>query len=281
MKTAMIVVALVPAMLVASVFFGGIALADSQAKGVPAIGLESGDSPAADGEKAQPEKAAEPVPPGKKDGDADRKDKDQAPGLDRSGEDGSGKQFMIRHRKELEGAVGAIVGMAFILMSGVALFALQFLMLITFPAGVERIRTSIEEKRLFSFVLGLVNSVFLLLLIGVLGKAGGPAGGFAVLFLFALIFLAFVGLVGRARQIGGKAAAAAGFNPNPALSLLMGWGIVFFVGIIPVVGWVIAAYWCVSGVGGVVLSLFPGQGKGNTAVKIEPRDDFESPVVKV
>ena len=174
-----------------------------------------------------------------------------------------------------------LAGLAFLFLAGMALFALQFLFLTTFPSAAGRIQKQVETRRLFSFILGAVNVVFLLLLIGVLGHAGKGGGALAGIFLFIGIFGVLAGMLGRALQIGARASAVAGMGDNPVLHLVFGWWTIFFVGIIPVVGWLLALYWAVSGVGSVVLSLFGGTQKDKAHEPTPSSDDFQSPEVKV
>jgi hypothetical protein len=196
--------------------------------------------------------------------------------------DGTSKEDHARHHRfagKGKDPSSVLAGLAILFLAGMALFALQFLFLTTFPAAAGRIQKQVETRRLFSFILGAVNVVFLLLLIGVLGHAGKGGGALAGIFLFIGIFGVLAGMLGRALQIGARASAVAGMGENPVLHLVFGWWTIFFVGIIPVVGWLLALYWAVSGVGSVVLSLFGGIHKAPEPTPSS--DEFQSPEVKV
>lgn len=261
------------------------AAAETQGR-TPAAGLDSGGSGAPDSDSGPDAKAGEPGP-----GEAEGGEPGEAQGCESCG----GKHGKIKgliekgrefgHEKELRGAIGAI-GLLSVLMiilfCGVSVFGLQLLVLMTFPAAVEKVSKTIDDRRIFSFALGLVNCVFLWLLVMVLGKSGGPAGGVAVLFLLVLCAAVFMGLTARARFMGSKAVSMAGFGANPVSQLFFGWLIIFFVGNIPIIGWVLALYWACSGVGGLVLSTFSGgKTKQPPQARIDPKDEYQSPVVTI
>jgi hypothetical protein len=45
-------------------------------------------------------------------------------------------------------------------------------------------------------------------------------------------------------------------KPNTVANLAIGWWVLYLVGIIPIVGWILFAYWATSGIGAVLVSLF-------------------------
>jgi len=158
--------------------------------------------------------------------------------------------------KALTLPLSLLAGVSVIGISGLSVFAFLLLTLIAFPGTVERVREGLETRPWFASGLGLVNVVFVMFLVGALANAG-PAGGI----LGFLIFLAFLGLVvfglsGRAQALGARAMVLADHKPNSVLNLAIGWWVLFLVGIIPFVGWVLFAYWAVNGVGAVLVTLF-------------------------
>ncbi len=274
------------AVLLACAAFACLPVHAETASGVPAAGLDSGGSKEPGPDSTPPAGRAEGSAPAQSAG------KDGASEGSGCGEGESdaangrwGKGFRFGREKEIRGALGAVgllSAVVILLLCGVSVFAFQMLVFMTFPAAIERMSKTLSERRLFSFVLGLVNCVFLWLLVVVLGKTGGPAGGFAVVFLLLLLFAVFLGLTARARIMGAKAASMAGLGSNPVLHLLLGWWTMFFVGNIPIVGWTLALYWGLSGTGGLVLSLFSGGAPRNPpAAGAEPKDEYQSPVVKI
>jgi hypothetical protein len=223
------------------------------------------DDAEADEETSPGETVVAPAPAGEKDGKGRR--------LGKLGE---------RMRQDGDADMAGMIGFfGLLVLGGLSLFALQILLLVTMPAAVERVQAAVETKRLFSFVLGLVNTIFFLLLSGVLAHAGPGGGLLSAVFFFAFLFLVLFGLSGKALQIGGRTGALAGFGPNPLLNLTLGWWTIFFVSLIPFVGWVLALYWGISGVGAVILGTIGDRGGSKGSEAPQPQDDFQSPTVKV
>ncbi|GEM_PF-3136520 len=168
-------------------------------------------------------------------------------------DDAAGKGEM---RKSLAGALGLLAGISLVVLAGFSLFAFLLFMLIVFPGVVERVRQGGEGRPLFVFFLGLVNVIFVLVLVGALAN-GGKAGGVLSLVIFvAFLFVVVFGLSGRAQSLGARTLVLAERRPNPVQNLVVGWWILFLVGILPVVGWILFLYWAIAGVGGVLVSLF-------------------------
>lgn len=167
----------------------------------------------------------------------------------------------------LAGAVHLLAAVSVVGLSGFSLFAFLLLVLVVFPSPVEKVRTGMESRPVLSFFLGLVNSVFVLLVVGALAHAGGAGGALGGLLLLAFLMVAILGLSGRAQILGARALALADRAPNPVTNLAVGWWVLYLVGIIPFVGWVLFGYWAASGVGGVLVTLFGRSGASRKDAK--------------
>lgn len=111
-----------------------------------------------------------------------------------------------------------------------------------------------QEGRLKTAVLGVANTVFLLL---VASAAEGRAPAIVGLAWGTWLCMAFLGLHGIARGIGervlGRPPVLAGNSPLKPLAL--GWCILVAASAMPIVGWCMGLYWLVRGSGSSVLAL--------------------------
>jgi hypothetical protein len=202
-------------------------------------------------------KAAAPAAPAAKAGSAETPTAKapEAPGCP-AGE-GEHRMRLAGFQKQVGGAVGLIAGLAVAGLGGLSMFAFLALLLVTFPATVKRVREGAESRPWFAPFLGGVNVLFTGLLVTALGQTGNGAAGLAgLVVVLAFAGVAVLGLSGKAQTLGARVLATAERRPNPMTNLAIGWPMLFLVGIIPVVGWVLFAYWTVSGVGGVLVTLF-------------------------
>jgi hypothetical protein len=154
----------------------------------------------------------------------------------------------------LTGATTLLAGISVVVISGFALFAFLLLIVIAFPQTVGRVQEGMENRPVFSFFLGFANVLFALLLVGALANGGGGGGILACLILLAFLLLVVFGLSGRAQTLGARAMVLAERKPNAVANLAIGWWVLYLVGIIPIVGWVLFAYWATSGVGAVLVT---------------------------
>ena len=208
----------------------------------PVFAQEWDDTP------AEAEKAAPAGTPEGADGEAPAE-----AGGDVEGGESAGKDRHIP--RPLTGAITLLAGISVLVLSGFALFAFLLLIVITFPKTVVRVREGMEGRPVFSFFLGLGNVLFALLLVGALANGGEGGGILACLILLAFLLLVVFGLSGRAQTLGARAMVLAERKPNAVANLAIGWWVLFLVGIIPIVGWVLFAYWATSGVGAVLVSI--------------------------
>jgi hypothetical protein len=226
-------------------FLGGTALAgDEPAREEPAKAAAADKGPAAEAPKC-PRSALE----GAKESAAE------------AGEHAHAR--LAEFQKQVGGAVGLLAVLAGAGFGGLSLSALLALLLITFPGAVRRVREAAEARPYVSPALGGANALFTGLLVGALGHAGGGLPGLlGLLILLAFSAVGILGLAGKAQSLGSQLLTLADRRPNPVANLAVGWPMLFLVGTIPVVGWVIFGYWTLSGVGAVMVSLF---GKGKAA----------------
>jgi hypothetical protein len=228
--------------------------------GLLGLPLAGGEEPV----KEDAGKAAAPAAPAAKAGGGETTAvrAPEAPGC--PGAEGEHRMRIAGFQKQVGGAVGLLAALGVAGLGGLSLFAFLALLLVTFPATVKRVREGSEARPWFAPFLGGVNALFAGLLVAALAQTGnGIAGiaGIAVIVAFAGV--AVLGISGKAQTLGARVLAIAERRPNPVANLAIGWPMLFLVGIIPVVGWVLLAYWTVSGVGGVLVTLF-GKSKPGT-----------------
>lgn len=186
-------------------------------------------------------------------------------------------------RHPVEGAVWILAACALTALSGLSIFAFLLLLVTVFPGTVAKVREGNEQRPVFAFFLGLVNVLFVTLLVGALSNGGGPGGLLALIILTAFTGVAVLGIASRAQMLGARTLALAERQPNAVTSLSLGWMQIFLIGILPVVGWVLFLYWSVSGIGAVLVSMFSRDPKANQEVPgltVEPppeEDDQDRP----
>ncbi|MHC4597791.1 MAG: hypothetical protein ACYS47_02185 [Planctomycetota bacterium] len=219
----------------------GLALAAFVAQ--PVLGQEGDDKPAA------AEKAAEAEAPEEAGAETAADE-----GAEAAGEEAAGKDRQLS--QTLTGATTLLAGISVLVLSGFALFAFLLLIVIAFPQTVVRVQEGMETRPTFSFFLGLANVLFAMLLVGALANGGHGGGIMACLILLAFLLLVVFGLSGRAQALGARAMVLAERKPNAVANLAIGWWVLYLVGIIPIVGWILFAYWATSGVGAVLVSIF-------------------------
>ncbi|MHC5035746.1 MAG: hypothetical protein ACYTHM_00390 [Planctomycetota bacterium] len=233
------------------IFWGSLVVVLCLGFSLPALGQEGDAGPAdAVAPADKPGKAESEIPAaGKPEGKSDHESRAEG-----------GRRLP----KSLAGAISLLAGVSVIILSGFSLFAFLFLIVIVFPSMVLNVRERQESKPGMAFFLGLVNILFVCLLLGALAQGKAVGGLLAGLILLAFLMVVVLGLSGRAQNLGSRAMVLAERKPNVVVNLAIGWWVIFLVGIIPVVGWVLFLYWSISGVGSVLLSIFGG-GKGKKA----------------
>jgi hypothetical protein len=130
-----------------------------------------------------------------------------------------------------------------------------------FSKQVVRVGEAIQQRLMYYLFIGfatyiMVPVVFLLLLITVIG----------IPVAFALIPLVIVGTIfgqlGIARIIGCQLVERFGWNWNTEMArVLLGCVVIFFLALIPVLGWLFFFATACMGIGGVVINRFGIQKK--------------------
>jgi hypothetical protein len=147
----------------------------------------------------------------------------------------------------LAATVSAVVG-AF------ALLAAQLLGLALFPVAGARARAVATRRTWLPAGLGAVNAVGYVVVAAVaarLGPAGALVGAVATVALFGALVL---GLSGRAQAIGARLLGPERRDSALAATSL-GWAVMAGVGLLPVVGWTLMAWWLVQALGTSALVL--------------------------
>ncbi len=135
--------------------------------------------------------------------------------------------------------------------------AVHLLLLATLPGRGRTLVAQARRPRTKGLVLGAINSAFLLFFAVAIAK---PAPPLALLIVLVWLAVALIGSHGLARVVGAAALGrrAADGPPADVKDLAVGWFVLVFAAALPLVGWVLAAYWSVRAVGGVVLTLLVG-----------------------
>ena len=115
--------------------------------------------------------------------------------------------------------------------------------------------SNLENHRAKTIILGILNTIFLLLVALTLKKA---APALAILAVLLGMTLAAVGSFGIARSLGARVLGRplASEGPGDVKEVAVGWFVFLFALAIPGLGWLLGAYWGVRATGGVVLTLF-------------------------
>ncbi|NOZ21132.1 MAG: hypothetical protein GXP25_08580 [Planctomycetes bacterium] len=157
----------------------------------------------------------------------------------------------------------ALASLIIVLSIGVGGLAIQLWARVTFPQRTAAILKALEEKRWKLFLVGLVNVSFLFFLSYGFAQVRWLQW-LAMLIATVLLAVVFLGLLGKAERLGARILDEAGRMPTPVGSILVGWPVLYFVAIIPFLGWALFLYLIISGTGAVVLSLI-----GNTRTPTE------------
>jgi len=148
-------------------------------------------------------------------------------------------------------------------LSVVCLAALFLVMGVLFPAAVERTRRSADTAPGRSFLLGLVNFIFVVAIglgLGALVRSLGLAflGVIVVLLAVALILALTFGLAGMVEVVGGR------LTPDRGRVRKTGWGTVALAlgCLTPYVGWfALFPFVALTGIGAFVLGWYSGRGQ--------------------
>jgi hypothetical protein len=129
--------------------------------------------------------------------------------------------------------------------------ALHYLIYAYAPRRGAGLVSSYRNHRVKTIVLGIANTIFLLLVALTLKKPAAPLAALAVLLGFAL---ALVGSYGVACTLGSRILDREG--PGDVKSIALGWFTAVFAFGIPGLGRLLWLYWAIRGTGAVVLTLF-------------------------
>jgi hypothetical protein len=156
------------------------------------------------------------------------------------------------------------LGMIVVAVLGVVCLAALFLVLgVLFPTAVERTRRSAEEALGRSFLIGLVNFIFILAIglgLGALGRSFGLAFIGVIVFVLAvaLILVLTFGLAGMAEVVGER------LTPDRGRVRKTGWGTAALAlgCLTPYVGWFgLFPFVALTGIGAFVLGWYSGRGR--------------------
>ncbi len=135
-----------------------------------------------------------------------------------------------------------------VLLGGAGLFSVYRS---TFVRRSQLAMQAAESAPVKSFVLGLANAALLLVLANLAGRAWPPA---ALAPVALLVLLGLAGIAAKAEILGRRIAQTAGWSADPIASLLIGWCAMVGISIIIWLGWIVAAYLVISGMGAALLS---------------------------
>jgi hypothetical protein len=156
------------------------------------------------------------------------------------------------------------LGMIVVAVLGVVCLAALFLVLgVLFPTAVERTRRSAEGALGRSFLIGLVNFIFILAIglgLGALGRSFGLAFIGVIVFVLAvaLILVLTFGLAGMAEVVGER------LTPDRGRVRKTGWGTAALAlgCLTPYVGWFgLFPFVALTGIGAFVLGWYSGRGR--------------------
>lgn len=161
-------------------------------------------------------------------------------------------------RETLELAQGFFGVGSLVLVSGIVLACLLgfFVLAIAMaPDLTRRMGQAVSNRWILSFFAGVPIAAVIVVALHV-GHAVPVVGVAAVVSGF---YLGGLGLSASAEGLGRKVFWAAGKMGNRPLHAVVGGVVLAAVGVIPVAGWLIAAYALVSGLGSVVVGLCDGK----------------------
>ncbi len=160
--------------------------------------------------------------------------------------------------------MGQGFGMIVVALLGVVCLAALFLVLgVLFPTAVERTRRSAETALGRSFLIGLVNFIFVVAIglgLGALGRSLGTGvfGVIVILLAIALILVLTFGLAGMAEVVGDR------LTPDRGRVRRTGWGTAALAlgCLTPYVGWFgLLPFVALAGIGAFVLGWYMNRGR--------------------
>lgn len=123
------------------------------------------------------------------------------------------------------------------------------------PNLTERVDKAMHASRIKCFVLGAASFAVLGTLLHV------SQGKLAILALPVLAVGTAWGLCGVCEDLGRRAWMLSSRDAGRLARVSLGWPILYFLGLIPVVGWVVVAVLSLSGLGAFFIALFSGAAK--------------------
>lgn len=121
------------------------------------------------------------------------------------------------------------------------------------PDMTRRMGQAVSERYILSFIAGLPIAavLFVSLHVGRTVPWIGAAG------FMTTVVLGGLALAASSESLGRRVFWTAGKLGNRPVHAIVGGAVLGTVGVVPVVGWIIAAYALVSGLGSLVIGLFP------------------------
>lgn len=149
-----------------------------------------------------------------------------------------------------------------VLFSGVSLLAFFSAVVLLLPGPIARTQETLESVGGKSLLLGLVNFIFLGLLIGVCAWAAERVGGFLAgffilvsgLIMLVLTALSLIGLIALADLLGKRI----GSETTQFRNILRGGGVLILSGLAPYIGWFVftpLVIW--TGLGAAIQTFLP------------------------
>jgi len=159
---------------------------------------------------------------------------------------------------------GGVTGLGGFMLVSLAFLGVQVWMRVTFPDRCELIaERAAAVSRLKAVVAGLVNLFFLVVLCILFGKLAARKGMpvakalgvvLCVCSLAALISVVCAGLAAHSERLGRRLLQLEGAKEGPVRSIILGWLVISFLALVPIVGWAVVLYMIVTGAGMVMLS---------------------------
>lgn len=158
--------------------------------------------------------------------------------------------------------MGEIAGLiAILLASAVTIVALLVLLPFLIPRRVERTRQIVQTMPGRSFAIGLVNTLFFLVVAAIFAQGGDGGGLIALLIILALLAGAAIGLAGLVlllrERIYPETAKLAGLNTTVKTAVLL-----TLAGLLPLLGWfVLTPILLLVGLGAAIMALVRRDGR--------------------
>lgn len=164
----------------------------------------------------------------------------------------------------------ALAGVGLVLVGLASLTALEVLVLALLPAAVGRARGELARRSGRCFAAGV-----LVLLVGfgvaaALSQAGGVGSLLAVLIAAALVLAVVLGLPAIASLVGDAVLRMSGNAPAPLAAAVWGLVIVFAASMLPVLGWALFVFLCITALGAVALALLSRRQPPAAVPEVEP-----------